>query len=453
MSNPVSLILTDTNGNSLQVTGATILTPAERHALGILLSQPISAVLTDHSGNPLQLSSSAASSAWASLTGDLTETQVIPWDGGTVGTPDSGISRIGSASLAIGNGTTGNTSGSLTLSSLYASLVDTVAVTLTGVFTDGTGSVGTNGQVLSSTVTGTKWINAAASGVTSVSGDGTILSNSGSTGAVTLTLENAGQNTVLAGPISGGTGAPTYRSFGVADLPTSGTWAFAGTFSGNSTVSGNELITGTETHGLTSYTVAITNSPQLVIAGSYQSATSTFAEDSWTISDVIGTGTNGTSTLTLTHSGTTGTAAVSVPQLNTNTLVGTTAMAATIASGEFTWTIAGTVEYVIQNAVFRGSNTGVIGFSAGAPNAGGADTAISRVSAGILAIGTGASGSTAGTIAMTTQLFTASASAPTSAGTAGTVGQIIYNGGFLYLCTVTGAAGSATWTKISSTSV
>jgi len=56
----------------------------------------------------------AGTRAWASLTGDMTETQVAPWDGPTVGTPDTGISRIGVASLAIGNGTTGNTSGSLT---------------------------------------------------------------------------------------------------------------------------------------------------------------------------------------------------------------------------------------------------------------------------------------------------------------------------------------------------
>ena len=49
--------------------------------------------------------------------------------------------------------------------------------------------------------------------------------------------------------------------------------------------------------------------------------------------------------------------------------------------------------------------------------------------------------------------LTAAAGAPTSAGTAGTAGQVLYFGGFLYLCTVTGVSGSATWTKISSTSV
>jgi hypothetical protein len=62
--------------------------------------------------------SSSGSSAWAALTGDLTETQVIPWDGPTVGTKDSGISRLAAGSLAIGNGTAGDFSGSLTLASL-----------------------------------------------------------------------------------------------------------------------------------------------------------------------------------------------------------------------------------------------------------------------------------------------------------------------------------------------
>jgi len=55
---------------------------------------------------------------WAALTGDLTETQVIPWDGPTVGTKDTGISRLAAGSLAIGNGTAGDSSGTL-LASIY----------------------------------------------------------------------------------------------------------------------------------------------------------------------------------------------------------------------------------------------------------------------------------------------------------------------------------------------
>ena len=90
----------------------------------------------------------ATSAPWSGLTGDLTTTQVIPFDGGTVGTPDTGLSRIAAGSLVIGNGATGDFSGSLKLTGL----------TLVGPLTDSTGAVGTSGQVLSSTVTGTKWV-------------------------------------------------------------------------------------------------------------------------------------------------------------------------------------------------------------------------------------------------------------------------------------------------------
>lgn len=44
-------------------------------------------------------------------------------------------------------------------------------------------------------------------------------------------------------------------------------------------------------------------------------------------------------------------------------------------------------------------------------------------------------------------------SAPTSAGTAGTAGQVVAHGGFLYYCSVTGAAGAATWNKLNMTVV
>jgi hypothetical protein len=101
---------------------------------------------------------------WAGLTGDLKESQVIPFDGPTVGTPDTGISRIGVDSLAIGDGVSGNTSGSLTLSNLFASTVDTVTLSITGELLDSTGSSGTAGQVLESTVTGTLWTTVASIG-------------------------------------------------------------------------------------------------------------------------------------------------------------------------------------------------------------------------------------------------------------------------------------------------
>jgi hypothetical protein len=54
---------------------------------------------------------------------------------------------------------------------------------------------------------------------------------------------------------------------------------------------------------------------------------------------------------------------------------------------------------------------------------------------------------------VTTIFWTAAGAAPTSAGTAGTAGQFIYYSGLLYFCSVTGSAGSATWNKLSMTTV
>ena len=54
---------------------------------------------------------------WSALTGDLTETQVIPWDGGTVGTPDTGISRISAGVLGIGTGAQGSSNGTIVAAS------------------------------------------------------------------------------------------------------------------------------------------------------------------------------------------------------------------------------------------------------------------------------------------------------------------------------------------------
>jgi len=135
----------------------------------------------DDEGNISAFVATADVTAWSALTGDLRETQVIPFDGPTIGTPDSGISRIGAGSLAIGDGTSGDTSGSLTLSTIFVSTVDTFALSLTGTFTDSTGHVGTIGQVLESTVTGTQWITPVSSGFlyTVVSKTSNYLANSG----------------------------------------------------------------------------------------------------------------------------------------------------------------------------------------------------------------------------------------------------------------------------------
>src|ERR1035438_3677451 len=123
---------------------------------GNFINSPSVTFTTDAHGNISAIS--VSSSVWASLTGDMSETQVIPWDGPTIGTKDTGISRIGVASIAVGNGTTGDFSGSLKLTGINNA----------GTYTDSTGAVGTLGQVLESTVTGTAWTTIAGGSASSL---------------------------------------------------------------------------------------------------------------------------------------------------------------------------------------------------------------------------------------------------------------------------------------------
>jgi Pectate lyase superfamily protein len=63
---------------------------------------------------------------------------------------------------------------------------------------------------------------------------------------------------------------------------------------------------------------AVASSPGVFVEGVYQTGVSAYAADSWGWNDIIGAGTNGTSTLTLVHSGTSGATSISFPGLNFN---------------------------------------------------------------------------------------------------------------------------------------
>src|SRR5208282_2937101 len=57
---------------------------------------------------------------WSALLGNLTETQVIPFDGPTPGTADTGLSRGAASTIYVGNGAAADFSGSLRLASFTA---------------------------------------------------------------------------------------------------------------------------------------------------------------------------------------------------------------------------------------------------------------------------------------------------------------------------------------------
>ncbi len=96
------------------------------------------------------------------------------------------------------------------------------------------GSYGSAGQVLSTTGSGCQWV---AAGQSSFTGDGVVLSNGASTGAVTATLKPVQPNQVLAGPGTGSVqAAPSYRALTSADLPAAITSNTSGTAAGLSAV-------------------------------------------------------------------------------------------------------------------------------------------------------------------------------------------------------------------------
>jgi hypothetical protein len=120
--------------------------------------------------------------------------------------------------------------------------------------------------------------------------------------------------------------------------------------------------------------------------------------------------------LTFTHTGSSGTAAVAVPQLNTNNIVGTNGLEFNIASGNIAFATAGTVFFEFHNgSSFYGGSATLIGFSSNTnPTSATPDTAISRVSAGILGIGTGAQGSIAGSIQCSSIALNGAVASPTA---------------------------------------
>ena len=144
---------------------------------------------------------------------DSASLQWVPSYGGAA---DTGISRLGTASLAIGNGTAGNYSGSLKLTSL----------TVTGTLLDSTDVAGTSDQILSSTGTATLWKSIVLAATAASTSHKWLNSYTASTGAFTESQPSVADlsdtpaaNTVLAGPTSGAAATAAFRALVSADIP------------------------------------------------------------------------------------------------------------------------------------------------------------------------------------------------------------------------------------------
>jgi hypothetical protein len=175
-------------------------------------------------------------------------------------------------------------------------------------------------------------INGVAGGATSnTSGTG----GAGSSPAITAGAGGAG----TAGNGSGGAGGSITLTPGLGGAKTG-----SGTVGANGAV--NIQAAGVFSDNLTNtITTAVSSSPLLVFGGEYQaSGTPTYAVDTWSIQDVVGSGTNGTSTLTFVHSGSSGASIVSVPQLADSGVTGfgyfNAASAATAATAAQLGTLA-----------------------------------------------------------------------------------------------------------------
>jgi hypothetical protein len=277
------------------------------------------------------------------------------------------------------------------------------------------------------------------------------------TPALTFTLSNAAQNTVLAGPTSG-TGAPTYRLLVAGDLP-----------AGTGTVT-NVSFTG----GLISVATP-TTTPALTIAGTSGGIPYFNSATTWASSAILaatglviggGAGTAPATNTALTFSGATLTVGLAGTSSGILSLAGSTSGSATITApavagtatnvlvssnniqapsafvvnalnGSFQWVNAnnsilmtnGYIRFVVGgNALFaidlnsHGLATNVFGFN-GTNTLSVADTGISWLAAGSLAIGNGTASDTTGNLSFN-KILKYNAVATTGAGIPSEVGVV-----------------------------
>jgi hypothetical protein len=463
---------------------------------------------TDGTGRTSWATVSSGSSAWAALTGDLTETQVIPWDGGIPGTKDTGISRLGAASLAIGNGTAGDYSGTLTaiqfnvISGLLDSFVSPFpsTATRTGALTVGftftvpqpitisqLGRLYVSGNTQNHGVN--LWISTNTS--TPIAGPYTILASSSSDSngfkwvSITPVMLTPGNTYALA--LDEYAGGDTWKDEWIPSLqPTfSVTAAYSlttGTYPSNLVAAGymydtaammytaKASLTGGAPLQVSSLSAGLVTTNNIVLPTSGVLEWDASTGISYLSSGVLAIGngapqdTSGSLQLSSITLKTGGSLFVSSYIQDASA---THAYFQSVANGTNAWVLfernVGEVPFAIQGANsqtanlldFRNGSAAVLLSVTAAGNLEwSTDTGISRIGAASLAIGNGTAGDTTGQVTAKTYTLSDFGSVPTSTsggGTAGTVGQLVQHSGVLYFCSVTGVAGSATWNVITMT--
>jgi hypothetical protein len=341
---------------------------------------------TDGTGRTSWATVSSGSSAWSALTGAMTYTQVAPWYNAT-STVDSGISRLGAASLAIGNGTASDATGILNLGSVNASnIISGGGNGVNNFNVEFTGNAGTQ-VAFSAYAYNPSATNPFLGTMVGLKGAAYWSSNANATGAI-YGVEAIADNE--------GTGTVTNMVTFSHSIPTN-------TSTGTIT---NAIGSGIQ---LPSNTGSITNMYGMLLSSPINTGTITNAYGIY-IQSQAGSG-------------------ISNP------------WSLYIAGGASY--IAGTVD--ISESQVLGWDSGTIGtLDTGISRLGAASLAI-----GNGAVGNTSGQVTAKTYTLSD--FGSVPTSTSGGGTAGTVGQLVQHSGVLYFCSVTGVAGSATWNVITMT--
>lgn len=244
---------------------------------------------------------------------------------------------------------------------------------------------------------------------------------SGATTDWTLILPETSGATGQVLTIAQGTGNIAFTEWATPSVTTSLPWSSLTNPTGNLALSmGTDTTTFNQTSNIawlwantTSASAITTNaSPLLELAANYWTGSAS-AQDLWTVGSSLAAGTNGKSTLTINHTGTTGAAPVTIAtsSLTLNGDSSSSSAALNSPNGNLTLNpgggattilaVGGTRIWEILSGAFRGGSAQPFGWSSNVDPAGAvADTGLSRVSAGVTGVGTGLATSTAGTLAL-----------------------------------------------------
>jgi hypothetical protein len=351
--------------------------------------------------------------AWSSLTGTLSNGQVIPY-------ADAGISRLGAASLALGNGTSGDLSGSLTLRTIVLQGVSTNSPTyVSEQRTVTAGGTTTAGLLVSTAATGNVQTSDLAAtdvfGVAITSQTSGQLVSVARIGIVTAIADNTvttdnilGVGTVTAGRVKD---LGSTSSLGVSSqLSVVGKALSSATAGGSFTMQiyGPGFYGGAGAAAAAAWATltGVLSNGQVIPygdSGLSRLAAGSLAVGNGTASDVSGT-------LTMKHlivNDAAADTAVTIAAANNSTNFLSFALTATPAtpvwtmylnSGALVFYSTGPTIAFKPTAVVVGSPESYAWASSGDAGAGSIDTNISRISAGVVGIGTGAQGSIAGNL-------------------------------------------------------